>query len=71
MKATLEFELPEDEYSYDIHKQAVEMSIILAEFYQYIRGLYKHGHTFKDADEAVDVIRNRFVEECGNLIGII
>lgn len=42
MKITFEFNLPEDQDDFEIHKRAVENESSLYEIRQYIRGLLKH-----------------------------
>lgn len=42
MKAILEFNLPEDAYEYNLMNKAVDMSVVLHEFDQYLRGRLKY-----------------------------
>ena len=60
MKATFEFNLPEDQREYEVMGQASKAQAFLWEFSQQLRSWYKYGHHFKDADDAVDKIREEF-----------
>jgi hypothetical protein len=61
MKATIEFNLPEDNREYKIHNQAENMLGMIQNFSEYLRTNQKHGHSFKDANHALDEIREAFV----------
>jgi hypothetical protein len=60
MKAVFEFNLPEDQNEYEVMSQASKTQSFLWEFSQQLRSWYKYGHQFKDADDAVDKIREEF-----------
>jgi len=53
MKATLEFQLPEESREHLLASQAAEMSYAMAELKHKLHGWLKHGHEFKTADEAI------------------
>jgi hypothetical protein len=57
MKATLEFDLPEEQQE---HYDAVNGSTFkycLQELDQELRGWLKYGHEFKSADEVLETVR--------------
>jgi coproporphyrinogen III oxidase-like Fe-S oxidoreductase len=60
MKAILEFNLPEDQHEYDIAIQAQKMQSFVWDFSQQLRSWRKYHHDFKDADDALDKIREEF-----------
>lgn len=62
MKAVFEFNLPEDQREYEVMIQASKAQAFLWDFSQQLRSWYKYGHQFKDADDAVDKIREEFYQ---------
>ena len=60
MKAILEFNLPEDQREYEVVTQATKMQSFLWDFSQQLRAWQKYHHDFKDADDALDKIREEF-----------
>lgn len=60
MKATLEFNLPEDQNEYDTVNQAYKMQSFISDLEQLLRSWSKHGHPFEDADKAVESMREQF-----------
>ena len=60
MIVKFEFNLPEDQRDYEITSQATKMQTFLWDYSQQLRAWYKYGHTFKDADDALDKIREEF-----------
>lgn len=60
MKATFEFNLPEDQREYEIMNQASKMQSFLWDFSQQLRSWYKYHHDFKDANDALNQIRDEF-----------
>lgn len=60
MKAILEFNLPEDQHEYDVATQAPKMQSFLWDFSQQLRSWDKYHHDFKDANDALDKIRDEF-----------
>ena len=59
-KITFEFNLPDDQRAYEIASQANNMQSFLWDYSQQLRAWYKYGHTFKDADDTLDKIREEF-----------
>lgn len=60
MKAILEFNLPEDQHEYEVAIQASKVQSFLWDFSQQLRSWYKYHHAFKDADDALEKIREEF-----------
>lgn len=60
MKAILEYNLPDDQHEYDIAIQANRTQSFLWDFSQQLRSWRKYHHGFKDADDALDKIREEF-----------
>jgi uncharacterized membrane protein len=60
MKAVFEFDLPEDQHDYNIMNQASKVQSFLWDFSQQLRSWYKYHHDFKDADDALNQIREEF-----------
>ena len=59
-RVTLAFNLPEEENEYRIMSQAQNSQRVLWDFSQQLRSWYKYHHDFKDADDALDKIRDEF-----------
>jgi len=66
MKATFEFDFPEDEREYEVMNQAHKMQRMLSEFSQQLREWEKYGHQFNSADNAVYSIREEFYKMLNN-----
>ena len=66
MKATFEFDFPEDEREYEVMNQAHKMQRMLGEFSQQLREWEKYGHQFTDASDAVVKIREEFYKILNN-----
>lgn len=66
MKATFEFDLPEDQHEYDVMSQASKMQRFLWEFSQQLREWEKYGHQFSDARDAVVKTREEFYRLLNN-----
>lgn len=60
MKAIFEFNLPDDINEYAVMNQASRMQSFLWDFSQQLRAWRKYHHDFKDADDALDKIREEF-----------
>lgn len=56
MKAFLEFEIPQDEAEYNMANQGHSYHTVLWEISRKVRNSLKHGHKFKNADEALESI---------------
>jgi hypothetical protein len=59
-KVIFEFNLPEEQREYEVASQANKMQSFLWEYSQQLRTWYKYGHHFKDADDALNKIREEF-----------
>ena len=59
MKAILEYNLPDDQHEYDVATQAERVQSFLWDFSQQLRSWYNYND-FKDADDALDKIREEF-----------
>lgn len=60
MKAVFEFNLPDDQHEYDVMNQASKVQSFLWDFSQQLRAWRKYQHDFKDANDALDKIREEF-----------
>jgi len=69
MKATLEFDMPEDQPEFETAINAHKMKSLLLDFGEQLRAWDKYGHNFKDADDTVDKIRQYFIQ-CVNDYGL-
>lgn len=59
-KAIFEFDLPDEEIAYKIMSQAQNSQRMLWDFSQQLRSWRKYHHDFKDADDALNKIRDEF-----------
>ena len=66
MKATFEFNLPDDENQYEIMNQATKMLRCLWDINEALRSWEKYGHQFTDANDAVSKIREDFYNTINN-----
>ncbi len=66
MKATFEFDLPEDQHEYDIMNQAYKTHRFLQQFSEELRTWEKYGHEFTDAQDALSKIREEFYKILNN-----
>ena len=62
MKATIEFNLPEDKYEYDLANKSSSLLSCLMEFEQEIRKIYKYEYLKENQLEIVEKIREKFYE---------
>jgi hypothetical protein len=60
MKVSFTFDTEKNQSEYDIFKQSYEMWSMIDELSNYLRDKQKYGHSFKDADDALDQIREEF-----------
>ena len=58
-KVIIEYNLPEDQHEYDVATQAERVQSFLWDFSQQLRSWYNYND-FKDADDALDKIREEF-----------
>lgn len=66
MKATFEFNLPQDQRQYEVMNQALKMQSFLWEFSEQLRAWYKYDNVFTDANDAVSKIRDEFYRLLNN-----
>lgn len=62
MKATIEFNLPEDKYEYDLANKSSSLLSCIMEFEQEIRKIYKYEDLKENQLEIVEKIREKFYE---------
>jgi len=60
MLVKFEFNLPDDQREYEVMSQANNMQSFLWDFSQQLRSWYKYHNDFKDADDALNKIRDEF-----------
>jgi hypothetical protein len=60
MRVSFTFDTEKNQSEYDIFKQSYEMWSMIDELSNYLRDKQKYGHSFKDADDALDQIREEF-----------
>lgn len=67
MKAILEFNLPEDAHEYNLMNKAVDMSVVLHEFDQYLRGRLKYEDNLnEEAHDALQDARDKLYDMCND-----
>jgi len=54
MKAKLIFDLPDEQFDFELCRKAGDLHSNLWDLTQQIRAWRKHGHRFKDANELLD-----------------
>lgn len=60
MKAILQYSLPDDQRDYEIAIQAPRVNAFLNDFSDQLRSWQKYHHDFKDANDALNRIREEF-----------
>jgi septation ring formation regulator EzrA len=60
MRISFTFDTEKNQSEYDIFKQSYEMLRMLDDLRDYLRNKQKYGHSFKDADDTLDQIREEF-----------
>ena len=63
MKATLEFNLPEEEREYRIANQSADMYAVICHLAERLRSYRKHGNHFENVSEALDAIHTILYDE--------
>jgi hypothetical protein len=63
MKATLEFNLPEEEREYRIANQSADMYAVICHLAERLRSYRKHGNDFENVSEALDTIHTILYDE--------
>ena len=69
MKAILEFNLPEDQRSFEIANQSADMYAVICHLAESLRSYRKHGNDFENVNEALDAIHTILYDEL-NMRGI-
>jgi len=69
MKAILEFNLPEDQRSFQIANQSADMYAVICHLAESLRSYRKHGNDFENVNEALDAIHTILYDEL-NMRGI-
>ena len=64
-RATFAFNLPEEENEYKVMSQSQNTQRMLWDFSQQLRSWRKYHHDFKDADDALNKIRDEFYRLLG------
>lgn len=62
MKATLEFNLPEEAHEFYIASRATTLALEVNAVREKIRSWLKHGHEFKTPDEALVAVRDELID---------
>lgn len=62
MKATLEFNLPEDQEEHRICLDAPMVRLAVSELLTDLRNWRKHGHTFTTPDAVIDQVRQQLLD---------
>lgn len=60
MEINVKFLLPDEKYDFHNFNQANKMNEFIWEFQDSLRSWLKYGHPFKDADDALDHIRDEW-----------
>lgn len=63
MKATLEYNLPEEQDLYIGACQGVNIKNVVRDIDNEMRNWLKHGHSFKSADEALENVRRMLYDD--------
>ena len=62
MKAILEFELPRDGENFDASAKGMDWAIVVWDMDQLLRNMLKYGHEYKDADTALQQVKDTLNE---------
>lgn len=65
-KATLTFNLPDEQYEYKCATNATAWKSIVYEMDMFLRNAVKYGHNYKTADEVFSEIRKKLYEYCND-----
>jgi hypothetical protein len=63
MKATLEFNLPEEQRSFEMANQSADMYAVICHLAERLRSYRKHGNDFENVNEALDTIHTILYDE--------
>ncbi|NDD53354.1 hypothetical protein EBZ39_05690 [bacterium] len=64
MKVTLEFNLPEDQEEFDIHRQAMDFYVVLSDLDRELRAKLKYQNLTKAETKVFQEVRDRLTELC-------
>lgn len=67
MKAVLVFNLPEDSAEHLLALSGPGLSAVVDDLDNMLRGWLKYGHEFKDADSALQAVRDALTEGLSNM----
>ena len=62
MKAILEFNLPADKENFDASAKGMDWAIVAWDLDQLMRNMLKYGHEYKDADTALQQVKDTLNE---------
>ncbi len=63
-KATLTFDLPEEQVEHASAVHGAEWKFIVYEVSMFLRNALKHGHQYNSADEALEAVKTALWDEC-------
>lgn len=63
MRATLEFQLPEERSEHMVAVHAMDFALTVFDLEEELRLWMKHGHKFSSADEVIEAVRQK-LHEC-------
>ena len=64
-KIYIKFDLPEEQDEFNLVNNASKLFLALSDIEQELRKYWKYGHEFKNADDAVESIRDMFYDILG------
>ena len=62
MKATLEFNLPEEAAEFYLATNSAKLALEVSGIRERLRSWLKHGHEFKTPDDALIAVRNELLD---------
>lgn len=71
MKATLEFQLPEEAWEHQVALQGMDWWLAYLDIEKQVRDWVKYGHEFKSANEALEAVMDLVLQirDDRNLVG--
>ena len=66
-KLELTFDLPDDVETFRTYAKAEDFQREVYQFKQFLRGLYKYGHTYETTEDAIEDIYEKFCAEIPSL----
>lgn len=61
-KATLTYNLPEEEYEFELACKALHLQVVIDEFDNYLRGRLKYETLTDEQDKTLEEVRSKFWE---------